>query len=87
MDPENRVTSTLHVPDQRWDVNRAFLHEAIVSLTSLPSVVAALITDYAKIGFTLKEALKYRQELMRERKYFVDAQNNAWQREYSLCEH
>ncbi|WP_031003466.1 DUF4246 domain-containing protein [Streptomyces sp. NRRL F-5727] len=37
---------------------------------------------------TLEQAMKYREELMQERKFFVDEHNEQlYEREFSLCEH
>jgi len=46
-----------------------------------------LILDFAETGFTLQKAKEYRLELMRERKFAVDDQNEELEREFSLCEH
>ncbi|MFE6848259.1 hypothetical protein [Streptomyces sp. NPDC057686] len=39
-------------------------------------------------GATVEQARTYREELMKERKFFVDEHNEPlYEREFSLCEH
>jgi len=79
--------SSLEVPEQQWGRMSQLYRKRIDELTGLPSVVSALVCEYAQNGLTLDDAKHHRAELMRQRKYHVDEQNNEWEREFSLCEH
>lgn len=47
-----------------------------------------IIADNSQWHFTHEDALKYRQELMDERKYFTKQNSSEkFEREFSLCEH
>jgi len=52
-----------------------------------PPELIKIIVGFAKYGFTPEEALAHRLELMKERKYYVDANNRVWERSFSFCEH
>jgi hypothetical protein len=47
----------------------------------------AMIVERAKWGFTKAEAHVHREALMKERKYYIDANNSQWERQFSFCEH
>ncbi|KAL3691666.1 hypothetical protein R1sor_005317 [Riccia sorocarpa] len=93
VDPDNEILSTRHVPPQQWE---RFVPE-LVNLMSLivkrvvgkffPLPLVQEIVSRAKSGLTLAEARRHRLELMRERKYKIEQDNEEWEREYSLCEH
>ena len=92
VNPKVNLISTKDVPEQQWD--RIKLRSATwLTLVSrkmgkpLPRDVVMLIVEKAKFGFSWEEAKQIRLDLMKERKLFVNAQNNLMERQYSLCEH
>ncbi|BBN14876.1 hypothetical protein MPTK1_6g15240 [Marchantia polymorpha subsp. ruderalis] len=93
VDPDCEIISTKHVRPQQWEplvpglVNTMSLVVKRVSGRSFPLPIIQEIVSRAKIGLTEEEARRHRLELMRERKYKIDHDNEEWEREYSLCEH
>ncbi|KAL3691663.1 hypothetical protein R1sor_005314 [Riccia sorocarpa] len=93
VDPDNEIVSTRHVPPQQWE---RFVPE-LVHLMSLiakrvhgkffPLPLVQEIVSRAKSGLTLAEAKRHRLELMREREYKIENNNEVWEWEYSLREH
>ncbi|KAF9354695.1 hypothetical protein BGX34_010854 [Mortierella sp. NVP85] len=86
VDPEIPILSTTHVPPQQkdWDVPKGLMLEVIEKLP--PELVVAIdrMVDWP-IG--LEEAKEHREELMKERKYFVKSMKEMFERPFSLCEH
>ncbi|KAL3691665.1 hypothetical protein R1sor_005316 [Riccia sorocarpa] len=93
VDPDNEIVSTRHVPPQQWErfvpqlVNLISLTVKRVIGKFFPLPLVQEIVSRAKSGLTLAEARRHRLELMRERKYKIEHDNEEWEREYSLCEH
>ncbi|KAL2622356.1 hypothetical protein R1flu_002561 [Riccia fluitans] len=93
VDPNSEIVSTRHVPPQQWErqvpqlVNLMCLVVKRVTGKFFPLPMIQDIVSRAKSGLTLAEARRHRLELMRERKYKVEHDNEEWEREYSLCEH
>jgi hypothetical protein len=52
-----------------------------------PKDVVKHILSFAKVGLTFEEAKQHRELLMKERKYFINQQNQEMERDFSLCEH
>ncbi|BBN14296.1 hypothetical protein Mp_6g10480 [Marchantia polymorpha subsp. ruderalis] len=93
VDPRKEMVSTKHVPDQQWERIMPKQLE-LMSLVAdrltgkrIPPVIIHDIVSRAKSGMTMVEARRHRLELMKERKYKVDQNNQAWERDYTLCEH
>jgi len=84
VDPSRPVLSTAHIPPQQREWYERQLED---DLPLLPKGIRSLVTDY--IGcVTLNAAKAAREELMKERKYYVDQLTKAvFQRPFSLCEH
>ena len=92
VNPDVNLISTMDVPQQQWE--RVKYTQAVwLTLVSkrmgkqLPKEMVMYIIEKAKYGFTWEEALQHRLNLMKERKFFVNDQNEEMEREYSLCEH
>jgi hypothetical protein len=88
----NRVKSSADIPQQQWDetkkgVARALIEATVKHKVSLPSEIIHHILKLAKWGFTWEEAKAHREKLMWERKYYVTATNEIWERNFSFCEH
>ncbi|KAG2389332.1 hypothetical protein C9374_013892 [Naegleria lovaniensis] len=83
VDPNHPIISTQNVDIQRMDflINKYFLFNKL-----LPFHVVHKILSFLP-HFTRAEALKYREDLMNQRKFFVNEQNVEVEREFSLCEH
>jgi hypothetical protein len=86
VDPSIRITSTLHVPPQQqsWylePLNRVFK-------SKLPIEVTELIIQFMSFPFGLEQAKTIREDLMKERKFFVEVNTEEFfERPFSLCEH
>jgi hypothetical protein len=86
------VISSADVPEQQWDkVKPVIVHSLVASSVQhgvrLPPEIMVHILKLAKWGFTKEEANAHREALMKERKYYIDANNRQWQRSFSFCEH
>jgi hypothetical protein len=68
-------------------VVRALVAASVKNRVPLPREIMFHILKLAKWGFTKEEAHEHRKALMQERKYYIDANNRQWQREFSFCEH
>ncbi|KAG6542148.1 hypothetical protein Mapa_016450 [Marchantia paleacea] len=93
VDPNKEIVSTKHVPEQQWERIMPKQLE-LMSLVAnrltgkrIPPAIINEIVSRAKRGMTMEEARRHRLELMKERKYKVDHDNQEWEREYTLCEH
>ena len=86
VDPTTRIVSTEHVPPQQssWMVRTL---STMPPFKDLPKEVFSLITSYVgSMGETM--AKEYRNQLMSERKYFVEQNTQKeFERPFSLCEH
>lgn len=86
------MKSSADIPMQQWDkikgeVVRPLIEATVQHKVPIPREIIAMIIDKAKWGFTLEEAKKHREQLMKERKYVISANNELWERPYSFCEH
>ncbi|KND03948.1 uncharacterized protein SPPG_01399 [Spizellomyces punctatus DAOM BR117] len=89
VDPSKRIVSTKRVPPQQ---DEWFRHEVADTVgapfRNLPDFVTETIVENVPGRMTLKEAKVFREELMKERKYFVGKNNDEmFERQFSLCEH
>ena len=93
VDPTKRIISTADVPPQQEEWA---LKELLVSSSEGKSSSAAVLANRDVLGEVLKfswhfshaDALAVREELMAERKVFVDeTMKEAYERDFSLCEH
>ena len=84
VDPKKPIISTSDVDIQRKD----FLMNRCFSLAKLiPLEVVGRIVQYMP-HMTLQQAQEEREELMKERKYHIQQENEeTYEREFSLCEH
>jgi hypothetical protein len=83
VDPNVKITSTLQVPPQQqsWFVEQ-------VKIADLPAEIVAYIIEFLEFPWALGVANNFREQLMRERKYFIDRNTEEYfLREFSLCEH
>ena len=89
VDPSTqRVMSTENVPPQRRDWLFDYLMNPIPVFPMLPSEIVAHIVNYMDWPMTLEEAKKHREELMKQRKYYIDQTTRTiFARPFSLCEH
>ena len=89
VDPVITVISTSRVPPQQreWMTSTdaaSALAEAFDGTPMLPQIV----DSYLDWPMTRQEAVKHREKLMHERKYFVKNSNETiYERPFSLCEH
>ncbi|KAI8346693.1 hypothetical protein B0O80DRAFT_467497 [Mortierella sp. GBAus27b] len=87
VDPEIPVLSTTHVPPQQkdWEIPKELMLQV---MKRLPPELVVEIERMVDWPITLAEAKKHREELMKERKYFVKTMNEEmFERPFSLCEH
>jgi hypothetical protein len=67
------------------------LHHAFLSLAGVPAPreIVEHIAAFAKSdhSFSHEQASTFRLELMADRKFFRNKQNDLLEREFSLCEH
>jgi len=93
VDPSQPIVSSARVPPQQWDQVKPQilwnLNYVCKSLTKrgLPKEIASKIAEHGKYGFTWEEAEEHRKRLMDTRKYYMDVNNQLWEREFSFCEH
>jgi len=95
VDPNIRIVSSATVPPQQRQWHREYqsqvVSSAVESSSGLIRDVAAIVADYAfEADGTIdhKSALRHRRKLMKERKYFVQENNEQlFERPYSFCEH
>jgi len=86
VDPTFRILSTENVLPQQpeWLV---FVLKRTLPFSRLPIEIIRNIVQYV-CPVTLERARHYRDELMKERKFFVSTNNEAFfERPFSLCEH
>lgn len=92
IDPKQEVLSTAVVPPQQqsW-FSRELKSMSVTKRTELgrlPDPVISKIVSYMDYPMSYDDAKKHREELMRERKYFVnDSNERLFERPFSLCEH
>ncbi|KAJ3189492.1 hypothetical protein HDU85_003123 [Gaertneriomyces sp. JEL0708] len=88
VDPEEPILSTSNVPPQNpgWFIN--YLHTSLLlPFRHLPYHVLERIVSYCG-RVSLEEAKKHREDLMKERKFFINSDNEQlFERPVSLCEH
>lgn len=87
IDPTIKIPSTKIIPPQNQEWLKLALKKENV-IPGLPKDVQGLIADVSDWHFPFSDALKYREELMEERKYFIKQNNEErFERPFSLCEH
>ncbi|KAF9437595.1 hypothetical protein BGZ76_000119 [Entomortierella beljakovae] len=87
VNPENKIVSTTNVPPQQkgWAEPSGLLLEVA---QRMPPEIFTTIDNLVNWPITLTEAKAHREELMKERKYFVNQTNEEmFERPFSLCEH
>ncbi|CAO3565366.1 unnamed protein product [Mortierella alpina] len=87
VDPAKPILSTTHVPPQQktWAPRSGLLQEVE---DKMPPEIVLAIQKLVDWPIDLDEAKLHREELMRERKYFVKVMNtDMFERPFSLCEH
>ncbi|KAL3691358.1 hypothetical protein R1sor_005009 [Riccia sorocarpa] len=97
VDPSTEIVSTRHIPEQQWErlkPQQLLIMSMVANRITgpgpdkrIPFPIIDEIVSRAKVGMTIEEARRHRLELMKERKYKIDEDNEEWEREYSLCEH
>ncbi|KAG0028301.1 hypothetical protein BGZ82_008504 [Podila clonocystis] len=87
VNPETPILSTTNVPPQQkaWAPMKDVLLQAA---RKLPPELVQEIDRHVDWPIELEEALGHREELMKQRKYFVSSMNQEmFERPFSLCEH
>ncbi|KAG0359762.1 hypothetical protein BG005_000218 [Podila minutissima] len=87
VNPETPILSTTNVPPQQkeWAPMKGVLLQAA---RKLPPELVHEIDRHVDWPIELEEALGHREELMKQRKYFVSSMNEEmFERPFSLCEH
>ncbi|KAI9355644.1 hypothetical protein DFJ73DRAFT_824544 [Zopfochytrium polystomum] len=93
VDPDSPIATTADLPPRRWNSKRRTQLSILVSHAArtkgfeLPDEVVRMVVGFAKDGLSWQEACAHRLELMHHRKYTKNEQNQAVEREFSLCEH
>uniref|UniRef100_A0A914DJ23 DUF4246 domain-containing protein n=1 Tax=Acrobeloides nanus TaxID=290746 RepID=A0A914DJ23_9BILA len=86
VDPTISILSTERVPPQQ---NSWFFKEVckiVPQIVMLPDLAKRCIQEF--LPMTLDEAKIFREELMKERKYYIEDSNSTiFERPFSLCEH
>jgi hypothetical protein len=88
VNPGKPIISTATVPPQQ----ASWYHKEIARLSGLSSVLPSelqeAILSFVNFPMSLYEAKLHREELMKERKFFVQQHNDVlFERHFSLCEH
>ncbi len=87
VDPALRVLSTASVPPQQRSWMLDIVQRDMSSL-QLPPEITAKVMDHVAWPMSLADAKRYREELMKERKYFISKNNEEFfERPFSMCEH
>ena len=87
VDPSKRIISTSIVPPQQLGWMQAEVKSGKPIDAQMPGDVQAMIAAQSW-HFSHDDALRFRQELMEERKYFtLSNTSEKFEREFSLCEH
>ncbi|KAF9928508.1 hypothetical protein BGZ67_006958 [Mortierella alpina] len=87
VDPTRPILSTTNVPPQQktWAPRRGLLQEVE---DKMPPEIFLAIHKLVDWPIEMGEAKQHREELMKERKYFVKTMNSdMFERPFSLCEH
>ncbi|KAJ6628973.1 hypothetical protein Bhyg_15853 [Pseudolycoriella hygida] len=85
VDPTVKILSTSQVPPQQQSWFKDEIHK---ESSSLPVEIVHKIIDLMDWPMTLEEAKKHRDDLMNERRLFVDTSNEIYfDRPVYLCEH
>ncbi|KAF9169481.1 hypothetical protein BGX21_009424 [Mortierella sp. AD011] len=87
VDPEQPILSTTNVPPQQKEWSGPIgLMQTVAE--KMPPEIFAKIDELLDWPMDLKEAKEHREELMKERKFFVKKTNEEmFERLFSLCEH
>jgi len=88
VNPFKRVLSTKHVPIQQKEImeNKLLLGTNLSS--HLPQELVSMVASKMNKFISLEDAVKYREELMKERKYkYNEINKEFYERKISLCEH
>ncbi|KAF2163027.1 hypothetical protein M409DRAFT_26474 [Zasmidium cellare ATCC 36951] len=88
VDPHTRIPSSAHVPPQQ----KAWWREMVQSLDRVgdlpPELADAVVDSAGDFPIELEEAKKIREELMEERKLFVeDCEKRMQEESFNFCEH
>jgi hypothetical protein len=87
VDPSDRVVSTATIPPQQADWYLDVVKNKF-PLTMLPKEIVSNIVHSMEFPLSMEQAKAYREQLMAERKTFVEENNETvFSREFSLCEH
>jgi hypothetical protein len=87
IDPSVQILSTSVIPPQQKEWFTDEMAKPTVS-TEDQRILSAFVTSTDSTLFVLDEAKSHREELMKERKYFIKENNEQYfEREFSLCEH
>jgi hypothetical protein len=89
VDPATPVLSTARVPPQQADWFRMEVDGNDGTMfDKLPNEIREIIMQQNDWPMSLDAAKKHREDLMKERKFFFDNNNEEiWERPFSLCEH
>ena len=87
---KNDVISTAQVGPQQFE----WYYEEVMQLSvwykdlGFCNSIVDMVLQYVDWPMRIKDAKTFREDLMKERKYFVDANSHyVFEREFSLCEH
>ncbi|PVU84606.1 hypothetical protein BB559_007531, partial [Furculomyces boomerangus] len=87
VNPKKRIYSTAHIPPQQLSWFEIELMKNKNKLSELPGLITDEISKTLDWPISLKEAKKQREELLKERKFYVNKQNeDIFERELDLGE-
>jgi hypothetical protein len=87
VDPSVRIPSTLHIAPQQKYWYLPIIRQ-IGLLNKLPDEIFYQIIEFVGFPMSLKRAKEFREDLMKERKYFVSQNSSCYfERPFALCEH
>jgi hypothetical protein len=87
VDPSVRIPSTLHIAPQQKSWYLPIIRQ-IGLLNKLPDEIFYQIIEFVGFPMSLKRAKEFREDLMKERKYFVSQNSSCYfERPFALCEH
>ncbi|KAI9023242.1 hypothetical protein DFJ74DRAFT_699223 [Hyaloraphidium curvatum] len=86
VNPKERIRSTAEVPpqDAAWFADEL---RRVPPFDGLPDEMTEQIVAAMPFPISLREAMRHREELMTERKFMSDENENIFERPFSLCEH
>ncbi|PVU95534.1 hypothetical protein BB559_002696, partial [Furculomyces boomerangus] len=87
INPNKRIYSTAHIPPQQLSWFEIELMKNKNKLSELPGLITDEISKTLDWPISLEETKKHREELMEERKFYVEKENEEiFERPFSLCE-